>query len=280
MTECVPMPARRPSPKKSYPVCSFERALSVIKSGCGSVRIYGRHGKGENKVFILPEAFRELSVMISYGRRSPMNKNEQKFVGLGHWLKDERGHMITVVSHFIEIMTTNRTAVGASNLGPNGEYNPGLDFLEYHREEFLRYEAEYNTDAHGCTVDPFLKLCGPSEYVLEGHTHPDLGVFYSRTDMVSGGARAAKSPVCIFVCDPVRREMLGSTGRDFAPTEVIVFSRDLPPIEKPEIRPQADTSLNEIIRLASECLRSRSCNGKIRIRPHLGGECLTVKLRK
>lgn len=280
MTECVPMPERRPSAPKSYPVCSLEKALSVIKSRCGSVRICGRHGKGENKVLILPEAFRELSVMISYGRRSPMNKNEQKYIGLGHWLKNERGYMITVVSHFIEIMTTNRTAVGASNLGPNGEYNPGLDFLEYHREEFLRYEAQYNTDAHGYTVDPFLKLCGSSEYVLEGHTHPDLGTFFSVPDMETGRARAAKTPICIFVCDPVRREMLGSTGRDFAPTEVIVFSRDAPPTEKPEISPQTDTSLNEIIRLASECLRSRGCNGKIRIRPHLGGECLTVKLRK
>ena len=135
---------------------------------------------------------------------------------MGHFLVDDDGNVITIISHIIEIQTMNRNPVGASNLGPNGEYNPGLDFLEYHREEFLRNESKFNTDAFGYQVDPFLKLCGPSEFVLEGHTHPDLGVFYSGTDKVSGAARAASSPVCIFVCDPIRKKMLGSIGKDFA----------------------------------------------------------------
>ena len=101
------------------------------------VSITERHGKGQNKVIILPEAFQELKVMISYGRRSPMNFKEQKYAGFGHLFSDKNGSSVTVVSHFIQIHTMNRNPVGASNLGPNGEWNPGLDFLEYYREEFL-----------------------------------------------------------------------------------------------------------------------------------------------
>ena len=229
MTNYTPMPTRRPPQPKTYPVCSLKKAMDIIKSKCGDVYVKERHGKGRSKVIFLPEPYQEFVAITSYGRRSPMNVNEQKLYGMGHILIDENGDPITIISHIIEIQTMNRNPVGASNLGPNGEYNPGLDFLEYHREEFLRNEAKFNTDAFGHQVDPFLKLCGPSEFVLEGHTHPDLGVFYSGTDKVSGAARAASSPVCIFVCDPIRKKMLGSIGKDFAEAEIIVFSRGSAP---------------------------------------------------
>lgn len=231
MTEYTPMPTRRPPQPKTYPVCSLKKAMDIIKSKCGDVYIKERHGKGRNKVIILPESEQELTAITSYGRRSPMNVYEQKLYGMGHFLVDDDGNVITIISHIIEIQTMNRNPVGASNLGSNGEYNPGLDFLEYHREEFLRNETKFNTDAFGYQVDPFLKLCGPSEFVLEGHTHPDLGLFYSGTDKVSGAARAASSPVCIFVCDPIRKKMLGSIGKDFAEAEIIVYSRGTAPQE-------------------------------------------------
>lgn len=274
----TPMPARRLVEPKTYPVCSFKKACEIIESKCGDVQIAERHGKGSNKVIILPEAYQELTAMISYGRRSPMNAKEQKYAGYGHFLVDDRGNTITIVKHFIEIQTMNRNAVGASNLGPNGENNPGLDFLEYHREEFLKLEAKYNTDAYGCAVDPFIRLCGSSEFVLEGHTHPDLGCFYSQTDRVSGSARAASTPVCIFVCDPVRKEMLGSIGRGFADAEVIVYDRiNYDPIEEEtdSLAPPSD----EIARLTSQCLRTRGYSGNIKIRTRFDGRSvMKIKL--
>lgn len=271
MTQYTPLPTRRTISPKTYPICSLKKTLDLIQSKCGPVRISERHGKGANKVIILPEAARELEVMISYGRRSPMNANEQKYAGYGHYLMDESGHVITIVKHFIEIQTMNRNAVGASNLGPNGEYNPGLDFLEYHREEFLKTEAKYNTDAFGYPVDPFLKFCGPSEFVLEGHTHPDLGVFYSGTDRVSGAARAATSPVCIFVCDPVRKEMLGSIGRDFADAEVIVYTRGKAAREEPGEDKRLLPPVDEIVRLTGQCLRLRGYMGQVRLHTRWDG---------
>ncbi len=279
MTNHTPMPTRRPALPPTYPICSLKKAMDIIENKCGDVCIAERHGKGPNKVIILPEAARELEVMISYGRRSPMNANEQKYAGYGHYLMDESGHIVTIVKHFIEIQTMNRNAVGASNLGPDGEYNPGLDFLAYHREEFMRNEVKYNTDAFGCQVDPFLELCGPSQFVLEGHTHPDLGVFYSSTDRVSGAARAASSPVCIFVCDPIRKKMLGSIGKNFAEAEIIVYSHGAAPradlSEDKRLIPPAD----EVVRLAGQCLRTRGYAGDIRLHTRMDGRgCLKIRL--
>ena len=270
MTNTLPMPARRPAIARKYPVCPLEKVLDTVKSKCGDVDIVERHGKGTHKVILLPEASHELEVMISYGRLSPMNVLEQKYAGFGHFLNDEDGSVITIVKHFIEIQTMNRNAVGASNLGPNGENNPGLDFLEYHREEFLRTEKQYNTDAFGFQVDPFLKLCGPSEFVLEGHTHPKLGVFFSSTDRISGAARAASSPVCIFVCDPVQKKMLGSIGKGFEDAEVLMFSRCISGstlsgsiLEKPA---------EEIVRLAGQCLRTKGYSGRMKYRSRRNGK--------
>lgn len=280
MANYTPMPDRRPTAHKTYPVCSLKKALGIINTNCGDVYISERHGKGNNKVIILPEAMIELEVMISYGRRSPMNAKEQKYAGYGHYMVDENGHNITIVKHFIEIQTMNRNAMGASNLGPNGEYNHGLDFLEYHREEFLRTEAKYNTDAFGYPVDPFLKLCGPSEFVLEGHTHPDLGVFYSGTDRTSGSARAATSPVCIFVCDPIRKKMLGSIGKDFAEAEIIIYSRNKAVKEEALCEDQRlIPPTDEIVCLVSQCLQTRGFSGNMRMGTRIDGKgCLKIKL--
>lgn len=277
-TKPTPLPKRRPVEPRTFPVCSFNRACSLIERKCGEVYIAERHGKGKNKVIILPEATQELKTMISYGRRSPMNLKEQKYVGYGHFMVDEEGHMITIVKHFIEIQTMNHNSVGASNLGPNGENNPGLDFLEYHREEFLKNEVEYNTDAFGYKVDPFLNTCGVSEFVLEGHTHPNLGVFYSQTDRVSGSARAASLPVCIFVCDPVRKEMLGSIGRDFAEAEVIVYDRGKA-FTSEETAHSTIFMVDEIVRLANQCIRTKEYSGNIRVYTCWDGRtCMNLKL--
>lgn len=279
MTEYTPMPTRRPPQPKTYPVCSLKKAMDIIKSKCGDVYVKERHGKGRNKVIILPESEQELTAITSYGRRSPMNVCEQKLYGMGHFLVDDEGNMITIISHIIEIQTMNRSPVGASNLGPNGEYNPGLDFLEYHREEFLRNEAKFNNDAFGYQVDPFLKLCGPSEFVLEGHTHPDLSVFYSQTDKVSGAARAATSPICIFVCDPIRKQMLGSIGKDFSDAEIIVFSRRATSLENVCKDNLLIHPTDELVRLTSQCLRTRGYSGKCRLHTRINGKgCLKIKL--
>ena len=278
-TSAPVLPQRRRNDKpREYPSISLKKVTDIITDNCGDIFVRARHGEGKNKLIILPEAFRELEVMVSYGRHSPMNFCEQKYIGYGHTMIDDRGHFIIVVSHFIEILTKNRNPTGASNLGPNGELNPGLDFLEYHREEYLKHEAKYNTDAYGAIVDPFLKLCGPSEYVLEGHTHPNLGVFFSGPDRTSGAARAAKAPVCIFVCDPIRKEMLGCIGKNFDPAEVIVYSRKESFSETPVSEKKNRPPVNELVSLAEQCLHITGYNGNVDVRKQRDNK-LMIKIK-
>lgn len=277
----MPMPARRVEKERTYPVLSLKKIHDMVKKQCGHVRILKKYGSGKDKVIILPEAFEELKMMVSYGRRSPMNVNEQKYVGYGHYIFTEKNNIVVIVKHFIEIQTMNRSRTNASNLGPNGENNPGLDFLEYHREEFFRNESRFNKDAYGYDVDPFLNLCGKSEFVLEGHTHPDLGTFFSGPDRTSGAARAASAPVCIFVCDPIRKEMLGNIGSDFNNnTEVVVYERGEEEISSlgnsdEDIINKSDEEIesisDRIAFLTSGCLRTKGYSGNIKIRTRLDG---------
>lgn len=267
----TPMPERPMKKQRIYPKCTWEKITQTIKEKCGTfiVEIYG---DGPNRVIILPEATQELKTMTTFGRRSPLNLKEQKFVGYGHFIEDENGNFVTIVKHFIEIQTMNRSAVGASNLGPNGENNPGLDFLQYHREEFLAHEAEFNTDLNGHVIDPFMSLCGPSEYVLEGHTHPDLGVFFSDTDKRSGAARAASSPIVIFVCDPVRKQMLGRIGKDFNKARVIVYERTSKNCSDEDYYRDLRQPVEGIVRLTNDCIHSLGFEGRVKLRTKLNGK--------
>ena len=280
MTNSTPMPMRRPPQQKTYPVCSLQKAMDIIQGECGDVYIRERHGKGANKVIFLPEATSELDMILSYKRRSPMNVNEQKFQGYGPiFLLDNEGHTLTIVAHFIEVPTKNRSKTSAGNLGLNGEKNPGLDILEYKREEYLKGEYDYNTDAYGFQANPFLTIAGPSVFNLEGHTHPDLPVFFSGPDKESGAARAASSPICIFVCDPINGTMLAAVGSNFAKAEVIVYSRganhQVMLSEDEWLMPPSD----EIVRLTNQCLLSHSCTGKIKLRTRVDGrEYVKIKL--
>lgn len=282
MFNATPLPPKRIKVVEEYPVLSMKKIMGIIRKNCGEVYVQERHGKGTYKVIVLPEATREFTVIVSYGRRSPMNILEQKYAGYGHFLRDENDNIVVIVSHFIEIQTMNRNSIGASNLGPNGENNPGLDFLAYHRDEFIKNEHKYNTDAYGCLVDPFLDVCGPSVFVLEGHTHPDLGVFYSGTDRQSGMARAAVSPVCIFVCDPIRKQMLGSIGKNFKEAEIIVFSRKEYVASQRQAKSKIETPqriVDEIVRLANKCISYQGYSGKINARTSIDGkECLSIKM--
>lgn len=88
----VPPPAlstqlKREKEEKVYPVMSLEEICAIAEAKCGKVFVAERHGQQEechNHVIILPEAWEELRVMITYGRISPINEFEQQFCGYGH----------------------------------------------------------------------------------------------------------------------------------------------------------------------------------------------------
>lgn len=165
----LPKQLKREKEEKVYPVMSLKEICAIAEAKCGKVFVAERHGKQEeshNHVIILPEAWEELRVMITYGRISPINEFEQQFCGYGHIFLTEEGYVTTVVSHFIQVHTMNRTPISSSYLSRDGTSNPGLDFLVYYRDEYVKNEAKYNRNDRNYMVDPYLKY-GHSEYVLE-----------------------------------------------------------------------------------------------------------------
>ena len=275
-----PLPPREKRANRNFPVLDATVIEKTIKDECRDAYLAERHGNGNNKVFVLPEAKWELDHIVSYGRRSPKNHCEQKFNGYGHIFLNPTGHINTVITHFIEIPTKNRGKTSASNLGPNGEYNEGIDFLVYYREEFLKKEREYNTDASGYPVNPFLKNSTGSEFVLEGHTHPDLGVFFSETDRETGFHRAATMPICSFVCDPIRRKMLACIGKNFEAAEIILFDRKSPMMieSNSTLLTSNFTEIDDVVRSVSCHLNKNGYKGYIRAHTRFDGK-VSLKIK-
>lgn len=261
-----PIPARRHRRPREYPVVGIDEVMNTAEKECNAV-VGERYGSGKNKVILLPEAAERLYSIVSYGRRSPMNFCEQKINGLGHFLIDEEGNHITVISHVIEINTMNRTPYGASITAPDGSYNHGLEFFSYYSDEFVQHEAEFNTDAFGFKADPFLKLCGASEYAADIHTHPSLGVFFSSADRNNGAARAASLPIAIMVIDPIKKKMLAATGKDFEDTEIIIYKRRQKASDGDISRNSADTDMDRLHRIIGKCK-----GGDLKVRTRINGQ--------
>ncbi len=264
------LPDEQGAPKKLVR-CPFKTALHFIKDKCGNTFIQNRFGKGYNQVIILPDAALELMVMTSYGRRSSTNRFEQKFCGYGHFLRNEHGHILIIVKHFIEIQTFNGNTDRKTSRNTS-QKNPGMEYFDYCREEFLKTEVAYNTDAYGKEIDPFLSYCGPSELVLMGHTLPDHGVYYSEHDITGGSESTVPSyPVCSFVCDPIQKRMISCIGESYDEAEIIVLSRAEPHGDEYSDDDRLIPPTDEIVRLANRCLHNDGYSGSIRLRERIDG---------
>lgn len=188
----------------------------MIKDKCAPVN-FDKYGKGTDKVIFLPKAARRLMTMVDWGMRSPVNRCEQIYQGMGHiFVNDD--HRVIVISHVLYIYAAERTPVSACIF--KGTYDPILERIEYERNLYIQDESRFNKDIDGRLFDPFVNY-GPSEVVLYGHTHPGLGCFFSEPDRRSGFA-CENLPAVTFVLDPHNKDMKAMTGIEERDAEVIV----------------------------------------------------------
>ena len=149
MLNPTPMPTRRPPQSKAYPVCNLKKAMDIIKSECGDVYVKETHGKGRNKVIILPEPYQELVAITSYGRRSPMNVNEHFGYNVSAKLKAMKlpsayrkevillAEMVDSVTPRLQLYTMDKKHMPIDQLciyeqNPEKRDNDsGIDYLEY-----------------------------------------------------------------------------------------------------------------------------------------------------
>ncbi|MEN6595121.1 MAG: hypothetical protein ABFC31_09305 [Clostridiaceae bacterium] len=230
-----PLPAvHRQTEPRRFPVCSAQDAANRIHKRCAPCECTV-YGEGKHTVILLPEAWSELSGMICFGKRRAVNYYEQQYQGMGHFYVSETGKLNIIISHVLYIYSADRGRTHAAVI--RGADTSFLDLLASERAIYNQFEAQFNRDEAGRELDPFLRE-GASEVVLFGHTHPDLGVFFSGPDRNSSYA-AMNFPAVTFVCDPIRKQMKAMVGIEEADARVLVFSYAYGKNEQPPARMEA-----------------------------------------
>lgn len=203
--------------EKKMPVFSIKEVFNLIKEKCDYTKVH-KYGEGNHFLVILPEAWEELKCMIGWGKITPVNVDEQLYQGMGPYLRNVDGKDILVVSHFLYIYAAHRSPTSACI--SNGEYDSMMRRIEYEREIFCGNEVRCNRTLTGKVFNPWAEL--GSEVVLYGHTHPDIGVFFSPDDKGSGYATPTK-PAAIFVADPIRKQLKARVGVAQEEAQIVVF---------------------------------------------------------
>lgn len=220
-----PLPVdNRTKEKRKYPDISLDKVVEMVMEKCGNVSVERFGTKLKDKetdvLIILPMADKELKTMIHWGECHPINKYEQIYQGIGHYIMDGT-RRIVIVSHFLYIYAAERSPVSAAII--NEKYDSIMARIEYERDIYRKNERSSNNCANGKEYDPFVDPVGLSEPVLYGHTHPGLGCFFSPPDKTSGFA-TPDIPAVTFVADPIRREMKAGVGIDLKDAHILVFS--------------------------------------------------------
>jgi len=218
--------------KKTYPVLSMKEVVRKIQEDCAPSE-YFRQGVGKHYVVILPEAWEELKMMIGWGKRTPSNVYEQIYEGMGYCFDNGEGKWILVITHFLYIYAANRSPVSACI--SNGVHDSILARLEYEREIYCKNEAKYNKSPEGYKYNAFVGEQGPSYVNLYGHTHPDIGVFFSHDDRTSGFA-TPDFPAATFVADPIRKQVKAMVGIGQEDAQVVVFEYKKTATEKKAVK--------------------------------------------
>ena len=202
---------------------SLLECIELIGRICGKTVLneYGTKNNNGDILIILPMAARELYTMLYWGDYHPINRDEQLYEGIGHIFIDG-DRRIVVVSHFMYIYAAERTPTSA-RIMKDGVFNSVMSRIEYEVNIYRQNEIKYNVLKDGILLNPFLDIAGSSRPVLYGHTHPNLGCFFSPDDKVSGFA-SQTFPAVTFVADPIRKEMKAGVGMELKDAKILVYS--------------------------------------------------------
>ena len=210
--------------RRMYAEIPLKKVLKLITDKCGNIDLkkYGsvRSGEESDVLIFLPMATREFYNMVYWGEVHPVNRYEQIYQGIGHIVTDGSRRII-IVSHFLYLYAAERTTVSACIT--KGKADSFLERIELERDVYHENERRCNKKSDGSVYDPFVDLTGLSEPVLYGHTHPNLGTFFSPPDRVSGFA-TPDLPAVTFVADPVKKQMKAGVGTELRDAHILVFS--------------------------------------------------------
>ncbi len=233
------------------PKKSLDSIIKDIETRCGQTYVerYGpiKVSADTDVLIILPQATKELKTMIYWGERHPVNVDEQLYQGMGHAFMDGSRRII-VISHFLYIYAAERTRTSACI--QNGTYNPIMSCIEYERSIYNRNEVDFNRTKDGFEYNPFVEEYGVSEPILYGHTHPDLGCFFSGPDRRSGFA-TSDFPAVTFVADPIQKDMKAGVGIELRDAQILVYSYE---DKKQDAGDKTENVFSKGQKTASDCI--------------------------
>ena len=214
----IPLPIVHET-KRNFSELSLQKIDRVIRNECGENIICEEYGKSsKHSVIILPSATKELEAFIHFGELHPNNQDEQQFRGIGHYFIDKRGAASVVVTNIQYIYSASRGKTYAKVI-------EGLDTSMYDRlnEELkiINNRSCFNENKKGFKLDPFVQY-GDKESVLLGHTHPNLGAWFSGVDL-EGHSAPKGTPRVSLVCDPHRLEMSAIVGAQKSRAQVLLY---------------------------------------------------------
>ena len=203
---------------RRFPSLSKDEAMKIIHDKCPAINTE-RYGYGTDKVIFLPNATNKLLSIVDWGMKTPNNRYEQIYQGMGHiFVNDD--HRVMIISHVLYIYAAERSPVSARIF--NGPFDSIMERIEYDRDVYIQNEKGCNSAGKGKVYDPFIEY-GPSEVVMYGHTHPGLGCFFSEPDRRSGFA-CENLPAVTFVLDPIGKDMKAMMGIEERDAEIFVCS--------------------------------------------------------
>ena len=151
---------------RRFPSLSKDEAMKIIHDKCPAINTE-RYGYGTDKVIFLPNATNKLLSIVDWGMKTPNNRYEQIYQGMGHiFVNDD--HRVMIISHVLYIYAAERSPVSARIF--NGPFDSIMERIEYDRDVYIQNEKGCNSAGKGKVYDPFIEY-GPSEVVMYGHTH-------------------------------------------------------------------------------------------------------------
>ncbi len=195
--------------------------LQTIKSECG-LSSFRAFGHGPHVVIVLPDAKEEIYTYFKVGKGyRAVNKDEQQADLYGHVFSYKKDKYVFLLTRAAYIYPAQRQRTFVATSKENED-----DFMAYRlrleQAVVNRNEVQCNRDEKGNVIDIGVEHYGPSERVGQIHTHPDLGCFFSSTDIISNES-TSQVPYAYLVCDPIRNDFLAMVGKNCEPARILFF---------------------------------------------------------
>lgn len=229
--------------------------------------------KGEKAyVFFTPHAWESFSSSIHFGKWVPENELESQYFLEGYSFVDKIGVTSTVVTN---IVTPNSASQGKTSAKLYSKENNAYTTVEAREAELAKYSSKGKINKTGAQINPFYEKFGAPCRVGFGHTHPNIGCFFSSVDKTSIFAVPGE-PWITMVADPRREELLVAVGSEMRIANVVTFKN-----KKKETTNNSNkcsnSSSNEVVDDFIEFIRfmdtqlNAGCSAKIKIGGKLPG---------